>query len=236
MGVFAGPDVIEDGLVLALDPTNTKSYSGTGDTIIDVSNNIGSISKSSGLAFAGSESQKYFDYDYNVNTDSITVPHNSVLNYDYQNWSYNLWIYRESADQSGWQQIFIKGSGNNRRPGVWFYSNDTTALHLTWNVQGSGQQSISKTAFDIPIGEWFNIVVQARAGTLMSFLNAVKDTNTFSISDRAANSTDLTIGANSTTGYVSANMRLGYFSAYNTSLTDDQIVKNYNALKARFGL
>ena len=236
MGTFYNPKIISDQLVFCIDPSNTKSYSGTGDTIIDVSNNIGSISKSSGLAFAGSESQKYFDYDYNVNTDSITVPHNSVLNYDYQNWSYNLWIYRESADQSGWQQIFIKGSGNNRRPGVWFYSNDTTALHLTWNVQGSGQQSISKTAFDIPIGEWFNIVVQARAGTLMSFLNAVKDTNTFSISDRAANSTDLTIGANSTTGYVSANMRLGYFSAYNTSLTDDQIVKNYNALKARFGL
>ena len=70
----------------------------------------------------------------------------------------------------------------------------------------------------------------------MSFLNAVKDTNTANISERAANSTDLTIGANSTTGYVSANMRLGYFSAYNISLTDEQIIKNYNALKTRFGL
>ena len=46
----------------------------------------------------------------------------------------------------------------------------------------------------------------------------------------------VTIGANSSTGYVSANMRLGYFSAYNISLTDEQIIKNYNALKTRFGL
>ena len=63
MGLFHSPKIVTDGLVLALDPTNTKSYSGTGDTIIDVTNNIGSISKSSGLAFAGSESQKYFDYE-----------------------------------------------------------------------------------------------------------------------------------------------------------------------------
>ena len=236
MSTFYNPKIISDQLVFCIDPSNTKSYSGSGDVVVDLCDNIGSVSKSSGLAFAGSESQKYFDFDYYLNTDSITVPHNSVLNYDYANWSYNLWMYKESADQTNWQQIFIKGSGNNRRPGVWFYSGDNTALHITWNVQGSAQQSISKTAFDVPIGEWCNIVIQARAGTLMSFLNGVKDTNTFNISDRAANSTDLTIGANTTTGYGSPNMRIGYFSIYNTGLTDHQIVENFNALKGRFGL
>ena len=233
MGTFYNPKIISDQLVFCIDPSNTKSYSGSGDVLVDLCDNIGSVSKSSGLAFAGSESQKYFDYDYNVNTDFITDPNNSVLNYDYQNWSYNLWIYRESADQSGWQQVFIKGFGGFRRPGVWFYSNDTTALHITWN-NNTSQQAISKAAFDIPIGEWFNIVIQARAGTMMSFLNGVKDSNTVSISNYGTNSYPLYIGGGAS--FVSANMRLGYFSVYNTSLTDEQVIKNYNALKGRFGL
>ena len=39
MGVFAGPDIVEDGLVLALDAANPKSYPGSGTTWIDMSGN-----------------------------------------------------------------------------------------------------------------------------------------------------------------------------------------------------
>ena len=68
----------------------------------------------------------------------------------------------------------------------------------------------------------------------MSFLNGVKDSNTVSISNYGTNSYPLYIGGGAS--FVSANMRLGYFSVYNTSLTDEQVIKNYNALKGRFGL
>ena len=39
MSVFAGPKIIEDGLVLALDAANPKSYPGTGTTWFDISGN-----------------------------------------------------------------------------------------------------------------------------------------------------------------------------------------------------
>ena len=39
MGVFAGPEIVEDGLVLALDAGNTKSYPGSGATWNDLSGN-----------------------------------------------------------------------------------------------------------------------------------------------------------------------------------------------------
>ena len=39
MGVFAGPNIVEEGLVLALDASNTKSYPGSGTTWIDMSGN-----------------------------------------------------------------------------------------------------------------------------------------------------------------------------------------------------
>ena len=237
MALRHSPKIVSDGLVFCIDPSNIKSYSGTGNTVVDACRNIGSITKSAGLAFAGSGSQKYFDYDYGEQ-DRIEVPNNSVLNYDYADWSYNLWINRESADQSGWQQLFIKGLGTERRPGVWFYNNDTTALHITWRGgDATSQISINKTDFDVPIGEWCNIVIQARDASLQAFLNGVKDTQAMSLTsyNYGANNQELYIGSESAT-YGAPNMRLGYFSVYNTSLTNDQIVENYNALKGRFGL
>ena len=235
MALRHSPKIVSDGLVFCIDPSNIKSYSGTGNTVVDACRNIGSITKSDGLGFAGSGSQKYFNYGYGEE-DRIEVPNNSVLNYDYANWSYNLWINRTIANQTGWQQLFIKGIGTERRPGVWFYNNDTTALHITWRAGGGTTQiSINKTDFDVPIGEWCNIVIQARAGSMMSFLNGVKDTQAIGISNYGANSKELYIGSESAT-YGAPNMHLGYFSVYNTSLTNDQIVENYNALKGRFGL
>ena len=39
MGMNAGPDVVEDGLVLALDAGNTRSYPGSGTSWNDISGN-----------------------------------------------------------------------------------------------------------------------------------------------------------------------------------------------------
>ncbi len=235
MAMNAGPDVVEDGLVCHLDASNIRSYPGSGSTFFDAVNN-GLNGTIANVSIAGSGSQKYFDFSYNTNDELIEIADNPLLNYNYANWCYSLWIMRESSDQSGWQQIFVKGSASypsGRRPGVWFYNGDTTAIHAVWSTSSS-QTGINKSDFDIPIGTWFNLVFQCRSGTLMLFLNGVKDTQTASISDATDNSDSLKIGNSS--GHVSPNMRLGCFSVYNTSLTDTQILENYNALKARFGL
>lgn len=236
MSVAAGPDIVEDGLVCHLDASNTRSYPGSGSTFFDATNN-GLNGTIENVSIAGSGSQKYFDFSYNTNNELIEIADNSLLNYNYANWCYSVWIMRESADQSGWQQIWVKGNASyppGRQPGVWFYNGDTTAIHATWSRSSSAQTSINKSNFDIPIGTWFNLVFQCRSGTLMLFLNGVKDTQTASISSGNPNSDSLKIGNSS--GHISPNMRLGCFSVYNKSLTDAQILKNYNALKARFGL
>ena len=107
-------------------------------------------------------------------------------------------------------------------------------LHITWKATSGTTQQTINTTFDIPIGEWCNVVIQARAGTMMSFLNGKKDAGTLTLNNYATNSSPLYICGGA--GYNSPNMQLGYFSVYNTSLTDEQVMKNYNALKGRFGL
>ena len=51
MGVFAGPEIVESGLVLALDAGNTKSYPGTGTTWTDRSGNGNSGTLVNGVGY-----------------------------------------------------------------------------------------------------------------------------------------------------------------------------------------
>ena len=39
MGIFRGPNIVRDGLVLNLDAKNSKSYGGSGNTWTDLSGN-----------------------------------------------------------------------------------------------------------------------------------------------------------------------------------------------------
>ena len=62
MASHSGPDIIEDGLVLALDAANTKSYGGSGTTWSDLSGkeNDGTINGSPSYT---STSPKYFTFE-----------------------------------------------------------------------------------------------------------------------------------------------------------------------------
>jgi len=49
MGVHGGPDIVEDGLVFAIDPANEQSYPRTGATVTDtIGNKSGTLSGASG--------------------------------------------------------------------------------------------------------------------------------------------------------------------------------------------
>ena len=138
MGLRHSPKIVTKGLVCCLDATNEKSYSGTGQVWTDLTGNgLNGAIATNGPDFLQSppdhtptKNIKYFDYSYEYTNDVITISNNDLLNYSYDNWCYSMWINRETADQSGWQQLFIKGSGNQRRPGVWFYSNNLSLKHI----------------------------------------------------------------------------------------------------------
>lgn len=225
--------VITDGLILHLDTAYKHSYPGGGSTWYDLSGNGLNGAINSGVTFEKGYPYGSFNFDYGVGTDRITIAHNTLFNYNYTDWSYNIWVYFESGDSGSWKQLFVKGNGEGlRRPGIWFYSDDPTALHITWST--NDQIYIGKTDFDVPIGEWCNIVIQARNGIMTSYLNSVQDTQSVTLADRAVNSEPLYIG-NISPSYTAPNMRIAVFMCYNTSLSDTQIVQNYNALKTRFG-
>ena len=234
MAVAYNPSVVTSEMVVCLDAANLKSYSGQGATWDDISGrgNHGSIK--SGLTFAPS-GIKNFTFDLNSSNERIEIAHSEDLNYSYLNWAYNLWMKINFDDNGTWTQLFMKGNDNgNRRPGVWFYSGATSRFHFIWNATGSSQQTLNSTdPITTPIGVWANWVFQSRGGTMMIFKNGVKDSQELAIADRNTNTEPLHIGGYN---YRSPGIELGYFSVYKRSLSDAEIIQNYNALRGRFGV
>ncbi len=231
MAVVGGPNLVADGLFLYLDAANAESYPGSGTTWTDLTGRSNNGDVKSGVTYSNNS----FNFTLNSANQLIDIAHSSDLNYSYLNWAYSFWMKVNFDDDGTWTQLFIKGNdGGNRRPGVWFYSGATSRFHFTWNSSSQTQQTLDSTdPLTTPTGVWANWVFQSRNGVMMIHKNAVQDANTGVISDRNTNSDPLHIGGYN---FRSPGIDLACFSLYNKSLTDAEILQNYNALKSRFGL
>ena len=69
MGVYSGPEINEDGLVLALDAANTKSYPGSGEIWYDLSGNEYNATRTNNSGYGGQVTHNSSGYwDFTVNT------------------------------------------------------------------------------------------------------------------------------------------------------------------------
>ena len=235
MSCSSGPEIVNDGLVLWLDSGNSRSYPGSGSTITDLSGRGNNGTVLTQVSFLTSPTR--FNFPTSTSTDSrIFVNHSNDMNYSYLNWCYSFWLRQLVDDNGGWAQLFIKGNdGGNRRPGIWFYSGDSSKLHITWNHSSQAQETLDTTPdFLLPINVWNNIVIQSRDGVMMAFKNGVQDANTLVISERNTTTDPLHIGHRGS--YRTLNMEISNFMLYNRSLSQQEININFNALRGRYGI
>jgi hypothetical protein len=226
MGVSAGPDAIDDGLVLALDAADTNSYPGSGTNVSDLSRSGYDFTMTNG-ATTNATNSGVFSFDGSddyLNTTSIP---SSFWNSG--SWTVSLWAYFDAVNK-GYDNSMIGHGTNAQHQGLHiveraqrvhfgFYSNDLASDQV------------------LNANTWYNIVCRFAYGTKQKriFLNGVQ----------------LTLGG--TTGYsgVSNDTRIGNvtYSAsgdmdgflsnimfYNKVLTESEIQQNFNALRGRFGI
>ena len=245
MGAAAGPNIVDDGLILALDAGNTQSYPGSGDTWIDLSgqgNNATRVNPSE-IVY---NSNGWFDYtsgpSYDDNLGCFTLPGNSFTlgaNFTIEVWNnYDaastpnsgssvspwgdgcLWTNSATSDWS-------LGAGNNN--GLLFgynsfvYSNTSgTEIQVDYSTNPSTQT-------------WHHHVLVVNSGTG----NVYVDKSSVAIlSDfRTIGQSNGTLGI----GVADNNNRgeyLGFISIvriYLKALTAAEIAQNYNAIKGRYG-
>ena len=232
MGLAHSPRIVTDGLVLALDAGNTKSYPGSGTTWTDLSgngnngtleNDVGYDSGNGGaLSFDGTD-------DYATLSSSQIAPGTGAF-------TWNFWAKHIPTAEigPGTSSILFSGTGSNTLYGV--VSMDSRTYGVLYYAQGYRIADYD-TAFN---DQWWHIAFVGNGGvsgsrTLKLYRNGVQAGSTYTY-DYNFTSTTPYIGRNHS--YAPESMR-GFISNttyYNRELTASEIQQNYNALRGRFGI
>ena len=224
----AGPDIVQDGLVLELDAADRNSYVSGSATWFDLSGNTRSGSLINGPGFSSSSlgSISFDGVDDYVNLGTFTGLGNS-------NRTISVWFKTVYPNSSATRVITLPLDDTNI---------DTPAYTLGLfpnsfiNVGFGGAPFDGYKAASYPSQTWVNVTTTITANTsFTAYLNGtlwLTGTNTGAV---ATNPIGYIGRYNSNYGqYTSASV--SNVLIYNRVLTPAEVLQNYNATKTRFGL
>jgi len=229
MGVSAGPDIIQDGLVLNLDASDKLSYPGSGTTWKDTSGNGNSGTLTNGPTFnSGNGGAIVFDgtNDYTVNTIS-------PIGFNFNNTnaiSGEAWIYYSPSSYDFWF------SANNS--GIKYRFGSESNGYFYWDMGQHVDRSYS--GYVLPSNIWNHVVFTG--GLQGGFITTnVYSNNTLIVSQNEGISSlttiaDYYIGTGEAPSVHPFNGRIATIRIYNKVLSQLEITQNYNTTKSRFGL
>lgn len=228
MAVEGGPHTFIDGLVGVWDAANPKHYTSPST---DVTGKIGATLYG-GVGFT----DHYWTFD-GVD-DYIQLDNNLIDTGEIGsgNIAYTLeaWIYitgTPGTTTSGWSII-----GNASANGIGMqlmYLTDATYINFGYR---SNSNYYGTTA--ITEDEWHHIVCTRELGVSNRiYVDGVFDTS-YSISSLSVNASASAMQIGYAAGRITGRYegRIAIVRAYNTHMTDAQVLQNYNNMKARFGL
>ena len=226
-----GPRTITNGLVLALDAGNSKSYPGSGTTWTDLSASGNNGTLVNGVGYnSGNLGSLVFD---GVN-DYVNL--GNILDYTTENFTFNTFFYLNSFTTSTpgqGPQLFWKGSFNTNGYYCAINADGTILFHT--NQSGAGQFSYTSPGL-IAVGVWNNVSVVRTGPSVKIYINGVDRTNASATHINPTSSTgNFQLGAYDA-GFIYSNHRVATFQSYSRALSAAEIQQNFNALKGRFGL
>jgi len=207
MGVHGGPDIVEDGLVFAIDAGNGQSYvSGSLKAFDLVSSNTGSLINQAQYSPVGNGS-----FAFDGSDDSIEF------------------VSPVSLDTTHTISVWVIYIGNNRivLGGTGEYAMFITGTNVYTHPNGGGYNN--KSIPTIGDGNWHHICL-SRDGSTMTWYHNGADIGT---STEGGTCTVSTIGAYSGGSY-SYYGKITSIQLYNKALTASEVLQNYNATKERF--
>ena len=216
MGVTYNPKIVTDGLVLALDAANVKSYPGSGTTWTDMSGNGNNVTLTNGPTFS-SDNGGSIVFD-GVN-DTATLSNPSTLS----NYTLSLWI--NIISYSGERQLF---SRVDESLGITTYG----GKYMIYNG------NINSSNISIVNNVWKNVLVTTSGLSVILYLNGQVDStwnNGRSITNGSCSLCSFYPDANGNNAR-NLNARLSNFQLYNRALSATEISQNFNALRGRYGI
>jgi hypothetical protein len=226
MGISAGPDMVQDGLVLLVDATNPVSYPGNGTTWFDVSGNNANISLINGPTYVSQGMQSYFSFDGNDDYGSTTVAVPDSNPGD--RCHFDAWCY------TSMKNVSMLMSWGNQKHDIFIASNGIGFNSYNSDVFGVSITPLTNVWMHFAVNFYRNDYTQ---GTI--FVNGVRQNLTYFSSNMNAGNVvfgggQMRIGAGGD-GYYGV-WRFNNVKVYNRNLSDFEIKQNYNSLKSRFNL
>jgi len=234
--MYTGPNITTNGLVLALDAANTKSYISGSTTWNDLSGNGNSGSLVNGPIF---DSANGGSIVFDATDDYISIL--NPISFQSQNISISVWVYPlnpatslvtlidyDHGSSSGWT-IQSENATTNRN--YYFAYHDGTTFQPAGNF-GSGK------GIQITNSIWNNIVYTKSGTSVIGYLNGIQSVN-YTASNSNINyqpNKNFRIG-----DYISSSNRrykgnVSNTQIYNRALSASEVLQNYNGQKARFNL
>ena len=228
MGAFAGPEIPSDGLVLALDAGNTKSYPGSGTTWTDLSGNGNTGTLTNGPTYSSANGGSIV---FDGSNDYIPIPENSALNT--QTPTVEVWVKTNATTQNGFW--FEKGQVNTQ------YSLFQEGAVIQWrmNLDGSVNNLSTTTATYMNTSNWYQVVATYTSGSRKLYINGTLVNSDAQTGTITTNANGMSIGAyggfNGSRGYY-YNGNIASVKIYNRALSATEIQQNFNATRGRYGL
>jgi hypothetical protein len=233
MAFYRGPKIVTNGLVLALDAANTKSYVSGSTTWNDLSGNNNSGSLVNGPTFSTANGGSIV---FDGTNDYVDVSNSTSLNPT--TISIGAWFYLNSLVTN--QNIISKGFTSVAEPFVQYTlkmldSSPFNTIQIQTSIGGTRQTLTSATT--LTTGVWYYAVGTYDGSTLRMFINGIQDANTISSSGTITSyNTPLQVGRWGTQGNQYLNGRIATAQIYNRALSAAEVAQNYNAQKSRFNL
>jgi hypothetical protein len=228
------PSIVTAGLVRWYDAGNTSSYPGTGTTWTDLQGSGYNLTLQNGPTFTSSGVGSYFTFDgsndYAEGPDTGLPATNTARTYVF--WSYRAastdflqtWFYGTAAGGQGVYLYQMLGYSPNLGAGL-----DTYGGVVGGYVQSYPLNAWSMLAFTYAGGA---------GGAYAYYLNgsSVNTGTTSAFNTTLAGSTGLNLAKSAPFGSGYFNGRIAQWYMYNTALSSGDILNNFNAQKAAYGL
>ena len=239
MASAAGPNIVNDGLVLNLDAANTNSYSGSGTTWTDISGKGTNATLTNGPTFnSGNIGSIALDgtNDYLLNSNAGVLPDGTDL------FTLSIWMYYDanpsgnfvpgskgtvvfSGNTQGTIELVIRPNGQSGPPNIMSFS----------RYGGGTTGSCAVQDINMPIQQWHNIVLVRSA----SNVNTIYLNGTSIVTGNVSNS--FTSGSLHIGGAPLQSNYSGHFNGkianvlkYDKALSETEVRQNYNAFRGRF--
>jgi hypothetical protein len=232
MSTSYSPKIVTDGLVLALDAANRKSYAGSGATWNDLSGNNSSGTLENSPTFdSGNGGSIVFD----GSNDNVNCGNSSTLNLTTA-LTINAWINPVGFGGSNIGRIVNKWTVSGGAGFALLLDNAGPIVNgVTYLVNGNQPTDQLQISNIISLNTWTNLTLTHTSTTAILYKNGSIVTSDAVPQPISFLSENFNIGnrADFTRAF---NGKIANVQIYNKALSSNEVLQNFNATRNRFGI